>query len=109
MNSKELNVLILLAMNLCCANGGVVSVIKSSTSTISNWYVQYIKPLWATFTTQSGVPPDADISFYEHEDVNYSPSIHDENVILMDSFGDQVYSCSSYFSHLIQFLHIVHV
>lgn len=90
MNSKVLNILILLAMNLCCVNSGIVSVIKSSASTISNWYEYYIKPLWAPSTTQPNVPPDTDISFYEHEDGNYSPSIHDENVILMDSIGDQV-------------------
>lgn len=94
MNSKVLNVLILLAMNFCCANSGIVSIVKSSTSTVSNWYDYYIKPLWTTFS-DSSVPPDADISFYEPEDINYSPSIQGENVFLMDSNGDQVFlQCS---------------
>lgn len=89
MNSKVLNVLILLAMNFCCANSDIVSIVKSSTSTISNWYNYYIKPLWDHSSDE--VPPDADISFYEHENFNYSPSIQDENVLLMDSNENQVF------------------
>lgn len=93
MNSKVLNVLILLALNFCClTNGDAVSVVKSSASTISNWFDYYVKPLWTwlPFTTHSSTQPDADISFYEHEDINYSTSIQDENVFLMDWNDDQV-------------------
>ncbi|XP_037034628.1 uncharacterized protein LOC119073338 [Bradysia coprophila] len=92
MNSKVLNILILLAMNFCCAHSDIVSIVQSSVSTISNWYDRYIKPLWTwtTLTTPSSVPPDGDISFYEHEeDIEYSPSIRDENVVLMDVNEDQ--------------------
>lgn len=100
MNSKVLNVLILLAMSFCCANSGIVSVVKSSASTITNWYDDYIKSLWTTFNTRAVVPTDADISFYEHEHIN-NPSIQDENVILMDTNEDQVYFCSDFLkSHM---------
>lgn len=92
MNSKVLNVLILLVINVCCVNTGIVSFVKSSTSRVSNWYDYYIKPLWTVFVTQPSVPADADISFYEHDDVNYKPpyDIDDDNVIVMN-FGDQVF------------------
>lgn len=99
MNSKVLNVLILLAMNFCCANSGIVSIVKSSAASISNWYDYYIRSLWTTFTTDSSVQPDADISFYEHEDINYSPSIQDENVVLMESNEDQQQVYLQYLFH----------
>lgn len=88
MNNKV--VYILIAINLCCVNGGIVSVIKSSTSTVLNWYDYYIKPLW---TNQPSVPPDEDIVFYEQQEDNYRPidDFDDENVILMDSPGDQTF------------------
>lgn len=100
MNSKVLNVLILLAMNFCCANSGIVSIVKSSAASISNWYDYYIRSLRTTFTTDSSVQPDADISFYEHEDINYGPSIQDENVVLMESNEDQ----QVYFAALISII-----
>lgn len=92
MNSKVLYISILLAINCGCANSDLVSIVKSPTSIISYLYNYYIKPLW---TTDSSVPPDtdagADISFSEHEDINYTPSIRDENVILMDENENQVF------------------
>lgn len=94
MNGKVLYISILLAMNCCSVNSDLVSIVKSSKSTISYLYNYYIKPLW---TTDSSIPPDAqadeDISFYEHEDINYNynPSIQDENVILMDGSDNQVF------------------
>lgn len=106
MNSKVLNVLILLAMSFCCANSDIVSIVKSSTSTISNWYDDYVKSLWATFNTHQSVPPDPDIHFYESDDISYSPSIQDENVVLMDS--NEVYFCSYYIRHLLQFTFLFH-
>lgn len=96
MNSKVFNILILFTMNFCCANSDIVSIVKSSATTISNWYDHYIKPLWTWTTTfitpsTSSVPPDADISFYEHEEgIKNSPSIQDENVVLMDLNENQV-------------------
>lgn len=103
MNSEVvLNVLILLAMNCCCANGGIVSIVRSSTSTISNWYDYYIKPLWTPFTTHHlGVSPDADITFYEHDGIGDSPPIQDENDVLMDWNEDQVLF-SPIFRHLMK-------
>lgn len=95
MNSKVLNILILLAMHFCCANSDIVSIVRSSAATISNWYGYYIKPLWTTtFTTPTSLPPDTGITFYEHEDITHSPSTQDENVVLMDFNEDQVYLCS---------------
>lgn len=98
MDSRVLNVLILLAVNFCCSNGDIVSIVKSSTSTVSNWYDYYIKPLWtrlpfsipSSSATATSFPTDADVSFYENEDINYSPSIQDENVVLMDLNDEQV-------------------
>ncbi len=98
MNSKVVNVLILLATNSLCANCDIVSSVKSSTSTIANWYDYYIKPLWPWTTTyntpQLSASPDADVSFYENNDIYYnSPSIQDDgnDVVLMDLNEDQVH------------------